>query len=339
MESVMKKLVLMIAGISILLGACASGGGPDWADGGDSKDYPKSRYLTGVGTGTELATAKDRAQVSLATAFSIKIDDVADAAIRQAKKAGGNIAPHINTARVERIISNRKEKLLTGAKVVETWQGPETRAFYALAALPRSQASNNLKQEITRLDKATGGYVRRSEAEGDILRQVRAASIALDAQVARMAYQQKLRVVDRSSNVTASRWQLAKLGRDLERLLLRVRIAPQVGDDKAGTLTTSTSAALAGSGFQPSDMDSAEFILITKLDFENLGYRDKWYWSRGVLTVTLKEKVSGRQRGTVRWAMKAAGASTGDAEQSIASKVDSVLKRQLRETIIKFAVR
>ena len=335
----MKKLVLMIAGISILLGGCASVDRPEWTDSGYSKDYPKNTYLTGVGTGANLETAKANARTNLAQAFLIDVDTALEATIRQAKKAGGDIGPDVNKARVEQIINNRKTHVRSGDKIADTWQGPETRAYYALAVISRSLAASNLMNEMTRLDKATGGYVRRSETDADILRRVRAASIALDAQVARVGYQQKLREIEKGSEGTAAQWDIANLGRDLERLLLQVRIAPQVTESKVGTLGNSTNAALSESGFQVSEIENAEFILTTKLDLKNMGFRDKWYWSRGILTVTLNEKISGRQRGTVRWAMKAAGSSTGDAEQSIASKADSLLKRQLRETIIRFAVR
>ena len=164
----MKKLVLVIAGITILLGACASGGRPEWTDGGYSKDFPKSVYLTGVGTGAELELAKANASTNLARAFSIDVDKVLEAAIRQAKKAGGDIGPHINKARVEQIINNRKSHVLSGYKIVDTWVGPETKAHYALAAISRSLAASNLHQEMTRLDKATGGYVRKSETDTDI---------------------------------------------------------------------------------------------------------------------------------------------------------------------------
>ena len=226
---------------------------------------------------------------------------------------------------------------MTGSKVAETWRGPETKAYYAFAVLPRVQASGNLKQEIARMDNATATYVKRFNSEGDTLRKVHAASVALDAQVARLAYQRTLRAIDRNEPGVPLKWDVTRLSRDLERVLLRVRIEPQVLDDTTGTLSSSTRSALSISGFQVAESESAEFVLNASLDLENIGYRDKWYWSRGVLQVTLREKVSGRERGSVRWAMKAAGKTTGDAERRIATKVDSLLKRQLRDSIIKFA--
>ena len=181
--------------------------------------------------------------------------------------------------------------------------------------------------------------VKRARGEGDILRKVRSASLALDEQVARQAYQRTLRVVDRSGRGAPSPWDVAKLGSDLERLLRRVRITPQVISDTTGSLKTSVSSALASSGFGVEEGKQAEFVLDAKLDLEDIGYRDGWYWTRGVLEITLRERAGNRIRGSVRWAIKAAGTSTGDAKQRIATKADSLLKREIKSSIIKFATR
>lgn len=330
----MNKLFSALLMVSLLLAGCASGGRPDWTDGGRSKDYPADRYLTGLGTAPELDTAKTRAQASLAKTVSINIEDVKEDVARQT-----GVLPFVNEARVRQLISNRTTQVLTGARIAETWQGPETKAYYALAVLPKLQVASNLKQEISRLDRATGGYVRRSHGEGDILKRVRAASVALDAQVARLGYDRTLRNVNAGESAAASQWNIAVLRGDLERLLKRVRIAPQVADDPSGTLNNSIRAALSKSGFQVSDDASAEFVLHARLQFENLGYKDKWHWSRGVLMVKLNERASGKERGSVSWSIKASGHNNADAEQRIATKVDALLDRQLRDTVIRFAVR
>jgi hypothetical protein len=334
----MKKLLLFGNLLLLGLAGCASGP-PEWIDGGKSEAYPASRYLTGIGTGAQPDVAKEHARADLAKLFSYNIGQVAEDVKRHTSKAGSDGARHINEARIERIISDRAEQVLSGTKIAETWRGPETRAYYALAVLPRAQASSNIKREIDRLDNATALYVKRVKDEADVLREIRAANIALDAQVARLAYQRTLRTIDTSEAGVPLKWDVTRLSRDLERVLLRARIAPQVLDDTTGTLTTSTRNALSLSGFQVSDGQSAEFILDTRLNLEKIGYRDKWYWSRGVLQVSLKERASGRERGSVRWTIKAAGQSNSDAEQQIATKADSLLKRQLRDVIVKFATR
>lgn len=324
--------------VLLLLAGCASGR-PDWTDNGKSKDYPANRYLTGIGTATDLGTAQDRARANLAKIFSVKISEITEDVTRHARKSGVAGTKHINEARVERLISSRTEQVLTGVQIAETWRGPRTRDYYVLAVLPRRQASNNLRQEIDRLDRTTRTNVKRARNEDDSLRKVRAASIALDAQIARQAYQRTLRIIDRSGRGEPPKWEMAKLSNDLDRLLHRVRIAPQVTDDATGTLKTSVSGALAIAGFLVSEDKAAEFVLDARLSMEDIGFRDGWYWTRGVLEIKLRERASKRARGNVRWPIKAAGHSAGDAKQRIANKADALLKRQLKSSIIKFATR
>ncbi|MFV1997536.1 MAG: LPP20 family lipoprotein [Acidiferrobacterales bacterium] len=334
----MRKTLAGLVVVLFLLEACATNR-PDWTDSGKSQEYPASQYLTGIGTGGDLEAAKDRARANLAKVFSVKVSETTEDITRAARKRGSAGVENVNETRVERIISSRTDKVLTGVRIVETWQDSGTAVYYTLAVLSRLQASTNLRQEIERLDSATRIYVKRARSEGDILRKVRFASMALDKQVARRVYQRTLRIVDRSGRGAPSPWQVAKLGSDLERLLRRVRIAPQVVADTTGNLKTSVSSALASAGFGVEEGKQAQFVLDAKLDLEDIGYRDGWYWTRGVLEITLQERPGNRIRGNSRWAVKAAGTSGGDARQRIATKVDALLKREIKSAIIKFATR
>lgn len=322
--------------LTVVIAGCASSR-PDWADSGESKKYPGSRYFTGFGTSTNLDAAKSRAKGDLADQFLEKATEGAKAEVKALHRENSRIAMLVNSSRVNGILSRRGDKIITGTKIADTWLGPKTKNHYALAVLPRGLVTGNLRHEINRLDRATGTYVKRSGRGDDILRRIRSASIALDAQIARGAFHRVLRESEKEA--VANQWQVTKLGADLDRLLKRVRIAPQVVDDTTGSLLTSVQSALIGAGFRVSADDSSEFILDVRLTLEDLGIRDNWYWSRGVLKMTLKERASGRDRGSVNWAIKASGRSNSDAEQRIADKSDSLLKRQIRASIIRFATR
>lgn len=332
----MRKNIVALLLLTVVVAGCASGR-PDWADSGKSKNYPDSRYFTGFGTSTNLDAAKSRAKGNLTKQFLEKATEGAKAEIKALRRENSQAALLVTSTRVNGILNRRTGNIITGAKVADTWLGPKTKNHYALAVLPRGQVTGNLRHEINRLDRATGTYVKRSNRGDDILRRIRAASIALDAQIARGAFHRILRESEKET--VANQWQVAKLGADLDRLLKRVRIAPQVVDDTTGSLLTSVQGALIDSGFRVNTDDTSEFILDVRLTLEDLGVRDNWYWSRGVLKMTLKERITGRDRGSVSWAMKAAGRSNSDAEQRISDKSDSLLKRQIRASIIKFATR
>lgn len=332
----MRKNFVVLLMLALMVAGCASGQ-PDWTDDGKSKDFPSKRYFTGFGTSTNLDAAKSRAKSNLSDQFMKKAVEAAKAEAVALRRENSQVASLVNSQRVHAIIKRRTDKIITGARIADTWLGLKTKNHYALAVFPRGQVAGNLRYEINRLDRATATYVKRSHRGDDMLRRIRSASIALDAQIARGAFHRIL--LETNKETAANQWQLTKLGADLDRLLKRVRISPQVIDDTTGTLLTSVQGALSSAGFHVNTDDSSEFILDVRLTLEDLGVRDNWYWSRGVLRMTLKERASGHDRGTVSWSIKAAGRSNSDAEQRIANKSDSLLKRQIRASIIKFATR
>lgn len=332
----MKKNITALFIIAVILAGCATGR-PDWTDSGNSSKYPQSRYFTGFGTSTNLDAAKSRARHNLTEQFLKKTTKAAMAEVSSLNHENKTAASLVNSRRVHSIIKQRADKIIVGAKIGGTWLGPKTNNHYALAILPRGQVTGTLRSEINRLDRATGTYVKRSKNESDILRRIHAASIALDAQIARGAFQRLLLNTDK--NVVANQWQLVELAAVLDQLLKRVRISPQVVDDTTGSLLTSVQDALIGAGFRVNNDEAAEFVLDVHLSLEDTGVRENWHWSRGVLKLTLQERKSGRSRGSISWVIKAAGRSISDAEQKIADKSDSLLKRQIRASVIKFATR
>lgn len=332
----MRRNIVALLVLTFVLAGCASGR-PDWTDSGDSKKYPGSRYFTGFGTSSDLGAAKSRARTNLTDQFLAKATKAAKAEATALQSENSKAATLVNSRRVHSIIKRRADKIIVGTKIGGTWRGPKTKNHYALAILARRQVTGSLRNEIIRLDRATSTYVKRSKKGTDILRRIHAASIALDAQIARGAFQRILGETDKNS--PPSRWQITNLGGVLDSLLRRVRITPQVVDDTTGTLLTSVQGALSAAGFRVNADESAEFILDVSLALEDTGIRDNWHWSRGVLKLTLTERVSGRSRGTISWVIKAAGRSNSDAEQRISEKSDSLLKRQIRSSIIKLATK
>ena len=329
----MSRLLTAVIGTIVLLGGCASTGGkPDWVDGNSAR-YSDSKYLIGRGQAGAQHEAKDRARADLAKIFQVAIDvETADTQTYQAAEGQSR-----NEAAVSRTIITRTEQIIEGVKIAEIWQDPATRTHHALAVLPRMQAANNLRQEIARLDLATGSYIRQARGGADPLLQIAAASRALDAQMERQTYQRSLKIIDRTGLGVESQWSTSKLAADLDELLKRVRISPRAGNDTLGGLQTALAGGLSASGFLATVGQDPDYVIEAMLETDDLGKMDGWYWMKGTLEVRLLEPSTGRVRGTRRWEIKASGRQRALAERRIKNKVDSILKQELRETIIRFA--
>jgi hypothetical protein len=129
-----------------------------------------------------------------------------------------------------------------------------------------------------------------------------------------------------------------QLASDLAALLKRVRMKPQAASGSQDSLERMLSAALSAAGFVPEAGGSAPYVLLGSLQLDDLGLIDGWYWMRGTLEVQLAETSSGKVRGNKRWEIKTSSPQKATAQRRALDEADAVLKKELRPTILGFAV-
>lgn len=320
------------------LAGCAGGAGtkPDWVNAtGDT--YKSSYYLVGRGQAATEEDAQNRARAEIAKIFEVHIDVASeDAQSFKSVSAGGQSASS-NEASVTRTISARSSQAVRGIQIAEVWQDPRTKTHYALAVLPRTAAAHGLREEIARLDEATRRYLALARSETDVLRKIGAAHRALAAQGERAGYQKSLQVVELSGRGSDAEWSVSALRADLDALLKRVHIAPVVAADAPSELASALAGGLAAAGFDAAPGAQAPYQMEAVLQLDDLGARDGWHWQRGVLEVRLSDRAGGRVYGSKRWEIKAAGADATRARQRAFDQIDTILKNELRATVIGFA--
>ena len=203
--------------------------------------------------------------------------------------------------------------------------------------LPRLQAAASLRQQISQLDDATANHIEQSRKSGDLFEKIAAASQAVDTARERESLQRSLQIVDATGRGTESKWNSAKLQSDLDELLKRVSIAPEVSADSTPGLTPVIAGALANAGFLIETGPSPEFVLQARMVLDDLGFQNGWDWQRGVLEVSLSEKATGRVRGTKRWPIKGSATDKATAIKRALNQTDEILKQELRPAIIDMA--
>lgn len=329
LEVVSLSMVLLAAG-------CASvrDGTPDWVSG-KSAEYPDTRYLVGHGQADNPEDARNRARADLAkifeTAVSVETSDVTS--FTTAPEAGKGQTE----SQVTRNIVTRTEQIVRGIQIAELWRHPQTRTQHALAVLPRLQAAMGLRQEIEKLDAATRSYVQQARNAPDLLQQVAAAGHALETQIERDASQQTLRVIDVTGHGVEPEFNSGKLAVDLDALLKRVRMKPQIAPGTQPALEGLLSGALSAAGFVPDAGANAPYLLVGSMQLDDLGQVEGWYWVRGTLEVQLAETASGKVRGTQRWEIKTSSRDQATAQRRALDQADSILKKELKPAILKFA--
>ena len=326
-------LAIPVLLLSLLTGCASKPTTPDWVVG-NSKQYQDSQYLIGRGQGSTQEKARDRARADLSKIFqvAIAIDSEDIQKFKSDPAADNNYESHSS-----RRISTHSEQIIRGIQIAEHWQDPNTQSHYALAILPRLQTAASMRQQLSQLDSDTSTHIEHSRQSSDLFVKIAAANLAIESQLERESLQRSLQIVDVTGRATPSPTSSAKLRSDMNALLKRVKIAPQVADNTPAGFTKIISGALAKAGFMIDTGQSPDFILQSKLVLTDLGFRDGWHWMRGNIELALIESANDRVRGTKRWNIKGNAQDKAITLKRTMNQADTVLKQELRAAVIEMA--
>jgi hypothetical protein len=241
----------------LVLLACA-GGGPEWLDG-SPEAYPRDRYLVGVGSGTDLDAARDRARAEIARSLEVHVEDEVLDRTESTSLAEGD--PSVRTVVEQVSIETRTttEADLEGVRIAELWSDPATQQVYALAVLDRESAGRVLLLEMAECDTEVEGHLADARVEVDSLTRVRALVQAVRTSRERDVFASRARVVVAREAVSDERGRTAELERELLRAISDVRFAVRArevylpGGQYRGELTGLRSGIadrLTGMGFR-----------------------------------------------------------------------------------------
>lgn len=325
---------LLCAGV-LAVTACAGtterGRGPDWVSGA-AEAYSVSSYLLGRGSADTLDRAEDRARADIAKIFEVRIRGATreEQTFKEASGPDGRQAKA--SLEITRSLELRTDSVVSGIEIAETWHDRRNDTYHALAVLRRAPAANRLRADLSRLDDATRGAIGRARAMEDPLAAITEANRAVQLQIERGAVQRMLRVLDPTGKGEPSPWELESLRADRDALIARVRVRPETRGETAPELEEVLAGAVGEAGFTVVT-DNPDFVLTGSLSLIPLDRIDEWYWIRGFLDVTLRER-SGPVRGEHRWNIKASARDPRTARKRAFDQVASTLDRELLTTLI-----
>ena len=332
----MKFALIAIIFSSLIVGGCSSTGKtrPDWIDA-KSKDYPSSRYLIGRGEAERQPRARDRARADLAKIFQVAVVEQSRDIVKYSSRGIGRDAVKKLESEASRDIETRTEQVLSGIDIAEIWQDKKDKSYHALAVLDRLQTSNRLRQEISQLDDVTNQHIATAQNTPDLITRIGAASRAVETQVQRDSSQRILKIVDRSGVGVIPRHNLGKLVNSRDALIKRLTITPKVSQDGIGGLERTLAGALASVGFSHKNKN-ANYILDASLETQPIEDKEGWMWIRASLDINLLDAKTGQSRGSHRWSIKSSAQTEGSAKKRAKDKLDRLLKKELKQTIISF---
>ncbi len=333
-----KLSILLLAGVVAVTAGCGTSGGkkakgaqPDWVMGTSSK-YSPALYIIGRGQASSQNAAKDRARADIAKTLEVSVREISRDVTSFERNAYGDVSSEMS---VSRDLETQTKKVIQGIQIADIWHDKKTGEVHALAILSRSQATNALTSEVQRLDQATREYIRNANNSTDKMTKMGFVSKAISQQLIRDEAQRKLQVVDRTGQGVESPYNSGKLFADLDDIARSIKVKTQVegNDDVADILAGGVSAA----GF--SEVSSGEdYVMIGKLDMDDLGKKDGWLWMRGTFSVKLMD-ASGNVFGNKRWSVKTSAQDSASAKRRAADKVSTIVEKEMRAAILAFALK
>jgi hypothetical protein len=328
--------------LSLLITACSftsvvdPSARPDWVNG-QSKKYASLLYLSGQGSALTSDDAKDRARIDLAKQFEVALKESGQQTQTfTSEKADGETLKSLNQ-KISRQLFTHTSRTLKGVEIAEQWYDPTRNTHYALAILSRNKTRQRLEQELKTLDQKSQQRLLQSKAEAALLRRAALVQLAINAQQQRIAVQSSLQVVDPAGFGKPANLSLAELVRSRDNLLQQVRILPLASGDMSNHLEKIVSSATASTGLLINNSNYDYQLKIQTL-LDPVLEKNGWFWLRGTMEINLID-TAGNSVGVKRWPLKVSSIDIKRTQQRLLSEANKLLKEELRDVLLGFAVK
>lgn len=254
---------------------------PDWVSG-DSSEWPRARYVVGVGIADDQAAAEQRARAEVARTFSARVSS--QVAVEHSEAQGGREGGVQRRSSAVDRVRVATDGTFVGVEIVATWEDLVSRRFYALAVLDRERAAERLQ---ARLDSLRADAAREEAALSGPSR-IDAMLSALRVQGlfrAQEAILAEMTVLVSGSRIRTLDRRLAGAANDV---LRSTRVKVTLRGDGYEVVRQGINRALAAGGLGESaeDLSDPDLRVDGDLALRQLGEREGWHWAEATLTLT-----------------------------------------------------
>ncbi len=278
------------AGSAANIRSSTGGPRPVWVEG-ESPEWSRAEYVTGVGSADEEEGAADRARGEISRVFSsaVSVDtslDESEGTVNQAGKTttsfSQQVAQNVRTA---------SKKMLEGVEIVERWKDAGTGRYYALAVLDKSKAMAAVAEKTKALDADASQWKANLEAAGDKFERAKAAAKLVVLLKGRLELENDRRVL--GGGALASTVDVSAAKAAATQALAALDVVVVASGDGADELETGVATGLVAAGLMAkrgSPGDKGDLLVESKSGAQTVEGGDaRWKWSRATVSVTLKD--------------------------------------------------
>jgi hypothetical protein len=337
MKSLFSLIVLMQI---LLLSACmqstavmSSAEAPEWVSG-EPDMYPNFKYMSATGSASKAEQAKARALSNLAKIFEVQIREVSTTSQDTQTHKEGGVETVESSARIASTVNLKTDKMVQGARIAEQWQNSADLTYHALAVLDRTQAGNNIRGEMRRLDEETQHALDQYSSRSDVLLKISDLHRANILQQDRLTLQRTLKIIDLQGNGSPARWSLAELNEQLQQALRSLPLQTAVKVDDVGGLGNILQGAASKAGF---NVGKEGYQLVASLETQPPIDQGDWHWLRATLKIELIAQDGATVIGYQSWPLKVSAGNPSQLDARMLKAADKKLKQELLNSLLEFA--
>lgn len=293
MKTMKKNALLLLAALACAAPASAiKEPKPDWIDG-SSMEYPREKFLIGVGMADDRASAEDRARGEISKIFStlVKVNtnlSESEASVKTGGKTENNFSQEISQN-----VQTASQKALEGVEVADNWQDPAAKQHYALAVLEREKASLAVKDRLADFDQQSRQWKDQLDKSPKKLPKVKAAMKLLALLKAREELSADLRVLDAGGKTLPGPFNEAEIKPLAAKAVAALDVVVALSGDSADEIETGLVQGLTRFGLQAKTetAGAADILVKGKIATKPMPGKEgeSWKWARTTLTVSLQD--------------------------------------------------
>ncbi|MBI3563957.1 MAG: LPP20 family lipoprotein [Elusimicrobia bacterium] len=264
------------------------GARPSWVEG-ESPEFPRARFVLGVGSADEENGASDRARGEVARVFSA--DVTVNTMVDQTEKGDGKTSSFSST--VSDQVKTATAKILEGVEIVARWKDASTGRYYALAALDKPHALLTITEKAHDLSGEAATYKASLASAPDAFGRAKAG--AKLAAIARVwgGLEADSRVLG-GGNLAAD-FDAAAARSDAAKALAALDVAVAASGEGADAVETAVVSALNAAGLtakkgSAGDLTASADVAVASQDAGD----PRWKRSRATATVVLNDGRAGK---------------------------------------------
>ena len=339
-----KKMMILVC-VALVVSACRTahkrsssvttfgGPRPQWADG-ESAEYPRSTYITGVGSADDENAASERARGEIARVFSADVSVLStDSESESNSNANGKVT-HSFSNDVAQKVRTTSQKVLEGVDIAVRWKDATGR-YYALAVLPKAQALLAVEEKSSEIDTEAAQYKTSLASASEPFARAKAAARLLALAKAHAGLAADSRVL--GGGPLQSAFDGASMKADAAAALAALDVAVSVTGEGADAVQTAVVSGLNAAGLSAKSGaagDKADLSASAQVSVQDQDSGDRrWKRARSSATVNLSDARTGKTFSSFEVTAREDATEAGEARrrsldalaQSTAEKVTAAI--------------